>query len=550
MTRSAAVSSRLIASSAVMIVGCSMALLPASTATAAGHVGKTWAEATMRSGAAHPSTDLGYPVAISGDTMVVGAAATVTGQGGGQGAVYVYTKAKSGVWADATPKAVLTVAGSPPTDEGEGLGTGVAIEGNTIVAGNSAAGKDQAGAVYIFNKPRHGWRTTSHPSAVLTPSAASDTTSLGGSVAIYRDTIVASAFSNNYPSAAVFTRPASGWAHEHETADLVNTTAEGSDALLPVAVSANTVVVGGHYDAGAWLFSKPPTGWATTTTPTQELTESNVGGSAPDSFGYAVAVEGSTVAVGAPGDLFFGQPPTKGAVYLYAEPPAGWGSVASPMSDSLKLQSVHEPKGDFFGSSVAFSGPRLAVGAPTHVVGHHDSAGVGYVFDTVDSWTHGRQVAALPDPNGGPYDELGWSTAISGSSVVFGAEYAYKSEGAADVYTAMAKPTLAKLSQTHHSWTLGDRKPSVNPKHAPKGGDRLTFRLNEPATVTLTFTSVGVKPLRLRVAGKAGVNKVYVDGPITKHLGLQAGHYTVTARAENAATAKSSSKQLHFIALA
>jgi hypothetical protein len=210
---------------------------------------------------------------------------------------------------------------------------------------------------------------------------------------------------------------------------------------------------------------------------------------------------------------------------------------------------VHEPKGDGFGASVAFSGQLLAVGAPTHVVGHHASAGAGYVFDTADNWADAQQDAAFPDPNGGPYDELGWSGAISGSSVVFGAEFAYKSEGAADVYTEMSKPTLTTLSQSHSSWRLGSRAPSVNPAHAPKGGDRFAFRLNEPATVMLTSTSPGAASLRLRVAGKAGRNTVYVDGPITKHRGLQPGHYALTVRAENAATAKSASRTLHFVVL-
>jgi hypothetical protein len=434
-----AVSSRSITSAAVVIVGCAAALLPTSIAMAGGHSAKGWSEATMRSGAARASTDLGYPVAISGDTMVVGAAATVTQRGGGgEGALYVFTRPKSGAWTNSRPTAVLTVAGSPPTDEGDGLGTGVAIEGKTIVAGDSAAGKDQAGAVYIFTEPRRGWRTTSHPSAVLTASAASDLLYLGGTIAMRGNTIVASASAGNYPAAVVFTKPVSGWAHEHETADLINSSGYGS-SFLPIAVSANTVVVGGGYDAGAWLFTKPKTGWATTMTPTQELYESNAGKATPDAFGYAVAIDGSTVAVGAPGDFYFNEPPRKGAVYFFKKPAAGWASVPSPLSDSWRLNATHEPKGDDFGASVAFSGQTLAVGAPAHVIGHHLSGGEGYVFNTLDNWADATQVAALPDPNGGPYDELGWSTAISGSSVVFGAEYAYKSEGAADVYTKKSK---------------------------------------------------------------------------------------------------------------
>jgi hypothetical protein len=544
------VSPRLITSAAVVVaVGCAMALLPASPAAAGGHVGKTWAEATMRSGAARASTDLGFPIAISSNTMVVSAPATVTKRGGGgEGALYVYTKPKSGVWANATPTAVLTVASSPPTPEGEGLGTGVAIEGNTIIAGDDAVGKDDAGAVYVFTKPRHGWRTTSHPSAVLTAKASSDVDGLGESVAMHGNHIVAAAYANDYPAALVFTRPASGWKNEHETADLADSSAVGSP-YLAVAMSANTVVVGGGYDEDAWLFTKPSTGWASTTTATQDLYESNAGKSTPDGFGFSVAVEGSTVAVGAMGDPFYGEPATKGAVYFYTEPAGGWAAVTSPMADTWKLSSVHEPKGDDFGASVALSGQTLAVGAPLHKVGHNPSAGEGYVFHSASNWAHAKQVAALPDPNGGPYDELGWATAISGSSIVFGAEYAYKSEGAADIFTDFAKPTLTKLSQTHTSWVLGSRSPSVNPKHAPVDGDGFSFRLNEPATVTLTFTTPGAKALRLTIAGKTGRNKVYVDGPITKTRGLQAGHYTVSVRAKNAATAKSPSKKLHFDAL-
>jgi hypothetical protein len=93
----------------------------------------------------------GYSVAISGDTIVVGAASDATNDAAGL--LYVFTAGSHG-W---TQVAQL----NPPSPIGEGgeMGYSVAISGSTIVAGapyTSPQGT-QSGEVFVFVEPPGGW---------------------------------------------------------------------------------------------------------------------------------------------------------------------------------------------------------------------------------------------------------------------------------------------------------------------------------------------------------------------------------------------------------
>jgi len=95
-----------------------------------------------------------------------------------------------------------------------------------------------------------------------------------------------------------------------------------------VAVSGTTVVVGApihtvgsNIQQGAvYVFTRPATGWKNA----QQSAELTVGdGQAHDRFGYAVAMQGSTIVVG--GVLAkVGQNVGQGAVYVYRRPAKGW----------------------------------------------------------------------------------------------------------------------------------------------------------------------------------------------------------------------------------
>src|SRR5829696_7220646 len=108
---------------------------------------------------AHPSprAELGWSVAVSGDTIVVGAPFH------GRGEALVYVRPAGG-WSGARkPSATLT---APPG--AERFGWSVAISGRTIVVGAPGhfqeAGIHPAGNAYVFVRPGARWSGTRGPS--------------------------------------------------------------------------------------------------------------------------------------------------------------------------------------------------------------------------------------------------------------------------------------------------------------------------------------------------------------------------------------------------
>src|SRR5262245_19714273 len=99
---------------------------------------------------------LGFTVAISGDTVVAGAPFAKIGSNVNQGAAYVFVRAAGG-WATMTETGKLTASDGAAGDE---FGV-VAISGDTIAVGSSAkiGSNTKQGAVYVFVKPASGWMT-------------------------------------------------------------------------------------------------------------------------------------------------------------------------------------------------------------------------------------------------------------------------------------------------------------------------------------------------------------------------------------------------------
>jgi hypothetical protein len=136
-----------------------------------------------------------------------------------------------------------------------------------------------------------------------------------------------------------------------------------------------------------------------------------------DTFGSSVAVSSTTAIVGAP----FG---AKGAgdAYVFAKTAPGWRA-------SGKLTGSDTVAPDLFGSAVALSGATAVVGAP----GYASAAGRVYVFsDTGGSW---RQTAELRGSDATMGDTFGFSVAISGGTIVVGAQNHAKGAGSAYVFT-------------------------------------------------------------------------------------------------------------------
>ncbi|MEI7849657.1 MAG: hypothetical protein WCK35_27930 [Chloroflexota bacterium] len=270
------------------------------------------------------SADLfGYSVGVSADTVVVGASQAFVNQG----AAYVFVKPPSG-WVNHTETAKLTSSDGGLNDE---FGYSVAISKNTIAVGATShtRGANAAqGTVYVFSKPGGGWVTaTQTVSLVALDGAAFDR--LGASVAISGDTIVAGAYGDtityaNQGSAYVFVKPGSTWnslgATISQSAKLVASDGAVNDFLgLAIAINGNSVVVGKPFSnsnqGSVYVYLKPNSNWTGTVTQAAKLTASDgVGG---DSMGNALGMDGNTILVGAYGadiGLNIGQ----GAAYFYS----------------------------------------------------------------------------------------------------------------------------------------------------------------------------------------------------------------------------------------
>jgi len=377
--------------------------------------------------------------AVSGDTVVIGANSSSTGQG----VIYVFVKPASG-WTNMTETAQLTTSVPPNCCS---FGDFVAISGDTVIAGSTGDGANQGGVVYVYVKPAGGW-TNITETATLSASDGYFGEVFGFSVAIDRDTVAVGAIScsgsGNFSNgeAYVFVKPASGWTNMTETAILSDSDALGCDYYgYSVGVSGNTVVVG-KTNAGfsppngfgsAYVFVKPIGGWANMTQTAELSTSDRVVG---DGLGTAVAVNGDTVVVGAPATRNSSQQDAGGA-YVYAKPAHGWVN----MSQTAKLTNVRGTTFGSFAFNLAINGNTIVVGDPAPGT-NSNSPGAVYLFvKPTSGWKNtGQPNARLVANDGQNGDTFGQPVSISGKTIVAGARCATingnRCEGAAYVFGA------------------------------------------------------------------------------------------------------------------
>jgi hypothetical protein len=344
------------------------------------------AKLTASDGAA--GDGLGQSVSVSADTVVAGAPGATVGVNAGQGAAYVFEKPDGGSWANATEAAKLTVSNGAA---GDALGGSVSISGATVVAGVSGANAGQ-GAAYVFVAPDDdSWETTTE-TAKLTASLGAAGDGLGTGVSVSGNTVVAGApgatvgVNAGQGAAYVFVAPSSGWTSATETAKLTASALNGAagDGLgSAVSVSGSTVVAGAPFAAGpapafnagqgaAYVFVKPSSGW-TSATETAKLTASD--GTVADGLGSSVAALPYAVLAGAP-TAKVGSNSDQGAVYLFARPRNGWQKTGQ--TETAKLTASDGAAEDQLGSGVSASGLTAVAGAPSVPTGGHP--GAVYVF--------------------------------------------------------------------------------------------------------------------------------------------------------------------------
>ena len=188
--------------------------------------------------------------------------------------------------------------------------------------------------------------------------------------------------------------------------------AQNDDFGASVAVSGITVVVGAPFDddngdasGSAYVFVRPVGGWTGALTEDAKLTASD--GAADHGFGFSVAISGDTVVAGALGDDSF-----SGSAYVFVRPVGGW---AGSLTENAKLTASDGAANDLFSTSTAISGNVVVAGAAF--------GSSAYLFvEPVGGWAGSlTEDAELTASDGDPADQLGFSIAIWGNTVVAGA---------------------------------------------------------------------------------------------------------------------------------
>jgi hypothetical protein len=382
----------------------------------------------------------GWSVATSGHTIVVGAPYHTAHSQADSGTVYVFQMPAAG-WASATQTAELTDSTLGAKRE---LGFSVAIssDGHTIVAGVPAGsevpgnGVNTQGTVDVFTTTGR-WRSTSTPTARLTVAGSPVPEStlggeLGWSVAISGHTIVAGApYDPTYPSDGVvyvFDEPGGGWSGpQTQAAELTEQAPPNNrdEFGWSVGTSGTTIVVGapmygpGADERGAAFVFTGP--WSGSQTQTAALTASNASPTAPNEFGISVAVSGKTIVAGAPLHTV-GSNPGQGAAYVFVMPTAGrWVS----RTQTAELTAPDGQVGDYLGWSVAVSGHTIVAGANSRQIGSNHIQGAAFVYtEPSHGWkTTNADTAELTASDGITGDYLGESVAVSGTTVVAGAPW-------------------------------------------------------------------------------------------------------------------------------
>jgi hypothetical protein len=365
--------------------------------------GGAWSQQQILTAADGAANDyFGSSLALSGDTLAVGAYSDSIGLNTDQGSVYVFARA-NGTWSQ---QQKLTANDGAANDH---FGRAVAASGDVIVIGaedDDLGTQSGQGSVYVFARSGATWGQ--YAKLTVEEGAANDL--FGHAVAIRGDLVLAGAPANqvgqNAQQGAVYTFTVA--------ADFGFSILSASDGVSgdsfghSVAISGTTAVVGaravGDLDGAVYVFVRPFGSW----TFQQKLTVSGNG----RFFGSAVAIEGDRIVVGEEGNGGHNNGSgIEGSAYVFVRSNNVW-------SQQQKLQASDGVNGNYFGCAVAISGNTVIIGARLNFGGVSFSDAGAYVF-TFDGNVWNQQQKLLPST--GSSWGFGNAVAVEGDVALVGA---------------------------------------------------------------------------------------------------------------------------------
>ncbi len=459
------------------------------------------------------------------------------------------------------------------------FGISVSVSGDTAVVGaphEAVEGRPQQGAAYVFTRVGGSW--VEQAKLVAADGAAADR--FGTAVGVSGDTVVVGAFlgdvgvNPDQGSAYVFSRTGGTWTEQ--TKLTASDGATGDNFGFFVAVSGDTVVVGSYWDdvganldqGSAYVFVLGGQTW----TEQAKLTASD--GAMVDTFGHRVALTGDTAIVGgseaayvftrsrgtwteqakltasdgATGDNFSswvsvsGNTAVIGAFFdeVGSNPQQGSAYVFTRAggiwTEQAKLTASDGASADLFGRSVAVSGDTVVVGAQYDDIGDNNEQGSAYVFTrTEGTWTESAKLTA-PDGAGG--DLFGVSVAMSGSTAVIGAGFhdpdGKAEQGAAYMWGDSTPPAIIKVADDPDPFTPAENTQRVT---------TIAFTLSERAAVTLKIFNRNGRLVRTLLKSESlskDRHSVRWNGRNNDRRVVKTGTYEYRIKAVDAAGNKSS----------
>ncbi|WP_462320683.1 hypothetical protein [Halochromatium sp.] len=425
--------------------------------------GRGWEQVQRLTAAEASSGDLfGRAVALAKDTALIGAYGD-RDNGVNSGAAYVFKRSDAG-WVE---QAKLKAEDGRTDDR---FGASVALDragdGETLLIGayrHDVQGID-SGAAYVFSRVEDGWQQQ----AKLTASDGTDLSFFGFSVALAGESALIGAWRDNEQApdagaAYLFQRRKGGWRQQAKLRGKVDQAHFG----YAVALDAKRALIGAYRDdsldpasGAAYLFERGQRGWRRRAVLSGEPLDTG--------FGISVALSGETLLVGAVLDEVGLNPGVVQAFVPSADANAdGWqvqGRLSTPeapvgdrfgaavaLSDAYALIGAPKARtqqaelagaaylferdqfglgqsrtllardgeiGAGFGRALAISGEYLLIGAPSATV-EGDQAGLAYLYRHADGeW---REDARLSGGDGGVRAAFGRTVALAGKTALVGA---------------------------------------------------------------------------------------------------------------------------------
>jgi hypothetical protein len=334
---------------------------------------------------------LGYAVAVSGDTALVGAPEDDTPRGPDAGTGFVFVR-QGTTWS--------LQAALQPGDSGafQTVGLSAALDGDTAVLGAFAA-------AHVFRRSGTAWN---QQATLLDTDDSIVNDGYGGSVAISGETIVVGAnqlLVGGVGNAYIYVRTGSSWSLQQALAAPDGAAGHGFGG--GVALSGETVLIGSALDrAAGYIFTRQGTAW----TLQQTLQAPALAQGAR--FPMAVALESDTAILGTYFETTVAGPQA-GAVRVFTRADDVWSQQAI-------LTAADASPGDAFGASISLSGEMVLIGAPDDDSSAGLDTGSSYLFSREGpAW---RQQAKLTaDVSGSTDDNFGFAVALDGETAVIGA---------------------------------------------------------------------------------------------------------------------------------